>query len=95
MDLLVSETYIYAQQSWLTFLAASEEMKPFLEVNFTMRTNEQPSISQYWDWNNTTGDNGIQNVFTRSHFQNILQTFHFAYDDTVDHRDIEKHRFDH
>lgn len=65
VELLVGETHIYAQQSGRNFLNSSAEI------------NELPSISHDWHWNNTTGNAGIQNIFTRRTFskyinQNIL-----------------------
>ena len=44
-----------------------------------------PSISHYWGWNNTIGNTGIQNAFSPTNFQNILQTLRFINNITVDH----------
>ena len=43
------------------------------------------SISHYWDQNNTIGNTGIQNAFSPTNFQNILQTPRFVNNITVDH----------
>ena len=45
------------------------------------------SISHFWDWSNTTGNTSIQNAFSCTRFQNILQNLHFANNITADHAD--------
>ena len=62
---------------YMIFLEYTVQMS-FLGVNFIIGVNELSSISHYWDWSNTIGNAGIQNVFTCSHFQHILQNLHFT-----------------
>ena len=52
-----------------------------------MVINKLASISHYWNWNNTIRNTGIQNAFSETHFQNILQNLHFANNILVDHAD--------
>ena len=87
VELLVNETNIYAQQYGCNFYTTSDEMKAFLGINFVMAIIKLPSISHYWDWNNTIGNTGIQNAFSRSRFQNILQNIHFASNITAERAD--------
>lgn len=43
--------------------------------------------SHYWNWHNTTRNTGIQNAFSQTRFQNILQNLHFANNTPADHAD--------
>ena len=76
---------IYALQCRSNFNTSSDEMEAFLRGHFVMAINKLLSISPCWDWNNTIGNNGIQNTFSRNRFQNILQNLLFNY--TADHAD--------
>ena len=60
------------------FITNPEDMKAFLGTNCIMAVNQLPSISMYWDCDHFTGNNGIQNIFTRGRYQDILQNLHFA-----------------
>ena len=62
-----------------------DKMKVCLGVNYIIAINKLPSISHYWDWNNTIEKTGIQNAFSPKHFQNILNNLHFANRITADH----------
>ena len=53
-------------------------MKAFIGVNYIMAVNKLPNISMYWNYEHFIGNTGIQNVFTRTRFQEILQNIHFA-----------------
>ena len=78
VELLVSESNLYAQQNGCNFIMNSEEMKAFIGVNYIMAVNKLPNISMYWNYEHFIGNTGIQNVFTRTRFQEILQNIHFA-----------------
>ena len=43
-----------------------------------MAGNQLPNISMYWDCEHFIGNNGIQNIFTRGGYHEILQNLHFA-----------------
>jgi len=53
-------------------------MKAFIGVNYFMPLNPLPNIRLYWDGNHFIGNVGIENIFTRSRFQEILQNLHFS-----------------
>ena len=52
--------------------------KGFLGTNYVMAVNQLPNISMYWDCDYFVSNNGIQNIFTRGRYQEILQNLHFA-----------------
>ena len=78
VELLVSESNLYAQQNGRNFITNSEEMKAFIRVNYIMAVNKLPNISMCWNYEHFIGNTGIQNVFMRTRFQEILQNIHFA-----------------
>ena len=43
-----------------------------------MTVSQLPNISMYWDCDHIIGKKGIQNIFTMSIYQEILQNFHFV-----------------
>ena len=53
-------------------------MKAFLGINYVMTVNQLPNIPMYWDCDHFIGISGIQNIFTRGKYQEILQNVHFA-----------------
>ena len=53
-------------------------MKAFFGVNYMMALNQLPKLSLYWDSDVFIGNTGIQNVFIRERFKEILQNLHFA-----------------
>ena len=78
IDLIVSQSNLYAQQNGRNFITTNEEMKAFLGVNYMMALNQLPKLSLYWDSDVFIGNTGIQNVFIRDRFKEILQNLHFA-----------------
>ena len=53
-------------------------MKAFLGTNYVMAVNQLPNISIYWDCDHFIRNNGIQNIFTRGRYKEILQNLRFA-----------------
>jgi len=78
---------IYTQQNGRNFVSNIEEMKAFIGVNYFMALNPLPNIQLYWDGNHFIGNVGIQNIFTRSRFQEILQNLHFSDNSNQDESD--------
>ena len=55
---------------------SAKEMKAFIGVNYVMAINQLSSIPMYWD--HFIGNVVIQNIFTRTRYQEVLQNLHFA-----------------
>ena len=68
--LLVTQSNLYSLVNGRRFITNPEEMKTFLDANYVMAVNQLP--------NNFVSNNGIQNIFTRGRYQEILQNLHFA-----------------
>jgi len=91
-ELIVLQSNLYAQQSGRNFITTNEEIKAFIGVNYMMALNHLPKLSMYWDTDAFIGNTGIQNVFTRDRFKEILQNLHFgqAYSDEPE-QSIDEH----
>ena len=66
-------------------------MKTFIGVNYIVAVNQLPSIPMYWDCDYFIGNVGIQNIFTRLRYQEVLQNLHFA-DNTKQNKTDKGHR---
>ena len=78
IELLVTQNNLYSLVSGHRFKTNPDEMKAFLGTNYVMAVNQLPNISMYWDCDYFVSNNGIQNIFTRGRYQEILQNLHFA-----------------
>ena len=78
IELLVQQNDLYSQQNRRNFLNIAEEMKAFIGVNYIMAVNQLPNIPVYWNCNHFVGNVGIQNIFTRTRYEEVLQNLHFA-----------------
>ena len=78
IELLVTQNNLYSLVSGHRFKTNPDEMKAFLGTNYVMAVNQLPIISMYWDCDYFVSNNGIQNIFTRGRYQEILQNLHFA-----------------
>ena len=77
IELLVTQSNLYSQQNGRHFITDPEEMKTFLGTNYAMAVKQLPNISMSLDCDHVIGNNGIQNIFTRGRYQEMLQNFHF------------------
>ena len=59
INLIASQTKLYAQQNGRNFLITKEEVKTFLGVNYIMAINQLSMLSLYWDSGLFTGNSGI------------------------------------
>ena len=78
LEITVKEMNRYATQKGRNFETMEDEMKAFLGINFIMSINKLPSLEDYWSTDKSIGNEKIQNVFTRTRFQSILQNLHFS-----------------
>ena len=78
IELLVTQSNLNSQQNERHFITNPEEMKAFVGINYVMTVNQLPNIPMYWDCDHFIGISGIQNIFTRGKYQEILQNVHFA-----------------
>ena len=77
IELLVTQSNLYSQQNNCHFITNSNEMKAFLGTNYVMAVNQLPNLSMYWERDHLTGNNGIEDIFTRGRYQGILQNLYF------------------
>ena len=77
LEITVKEMNRYATQKGRNFETTEDEMKAFLGISFIMSINKLPSLEDYWSTDKSTGNEKIQNVFTRTRFQSILRTVTF------------------
>ena len=78
IELLLTQSNLYSPQNGSHFITNPEEMKAFLGRNYVMAVNQLPNLSMYCDCDHFVGNNGIQNIYTGSLYQEILQNLHFA-----------------
>ena len=62
-------------------------MEALIGVNYVMAVNQLPSIKMYWDCDQFIGNVGIQNIFTRTRYQEVLHNLHFAHNTEQDKTD--------
>ena len=77
-ELLVQQSNLYSQQYRRYFLTYVKEMKALIAVNYIMAINQLSSIPMYWDCDRFEDNIGIQNIFTRTAYQESLQNLHFT-----------------
>ena len=53
-------------------------MNALIVVNYIMAVNQLPNIPIYWDGYHFVSNVGVQNIFTRTRYQEVLQNLHFA-----------------
>ena len=78
LELLVQQSNFYSQQNERNFLINPVEMKAFIGVNYIMAVNQMLSIPMYCDGDHFVGNVGIQIIFTKTRYQEVLQNFYFA-----------------
>ena len=78
IKLLVQQSNLFLQQNGRNFLTNTKEIKAFIGVNYIMSVNQFLIIPMYWDCNHIIGNVGIQNIFTRTRYQQIFQNFHYT-----------------
>ena len=78
MELLVLQSNLYSQQNGRNLVTNVKEMKASIGVNYFKAINPLPNIPLYWNGYHFIANIGIQNIFTRSRFQEILQNLHFS-----------------
>ena len=69
--MIVSPSSLFAQQNGRNFIANHEEIKAFIGVNYLMAINQLSHIIMYWNCDHFTGHVEIQNIFTRTRYQEI------------------------
>ena len=72
IELLATQSNLYSQQNGRHFITNPKEMKALLATNYVMAVNQLPNISMYWDCDHFIGSNGIENIFTRVRYKEIL-----------------------
>ena len=87
VSLICDQTNLYAEQNGRTFQTMPEEVRAFLGVNFMMAICKLPNIKCCWHADEYIGNGGIRNVLTRTRFLEILQSLHFADNNTSDMSD--------
>ena len=78
VEVLVTQSNLYAKQCGINFTTSNEEMKAFIGINYIMSLNNLPTINMYWDSDDFVGNEGIRNVISRQRFKDILQNLHFT-----------------
>ena len=53
-------------------------MKAFIGVNYIIDVNQLPSTPKCWDCHHFVSSGGIQNIFMKLRYQEVLQNLHFA-----------------
>ena len=64
----------------MNFLINAAEMKVFIGANYIIAVKQLSSITIYSSCTHFVGNIGIQNIFTRTRCQRILQNLQFAED---------------
>ena len=59
-------------------LTNAKEMKAFIGVNDIVAVKQLSSIPMFLNCNHLVGNVGIQNIFMRTRYQEVLQNLHFA-----------------
>ena len=72
----VKKIELLVQQS--NFLTNTKEIKAFIGVNYIMAVNHLSSTGMYWDCDHFLANVGIQNIFIRTRYQEVLQNLDFA-----------------
>ena len=71
IELLVQQSNLYSQQNGRNILARVEEKKPFAGLKYIMAVNQFPTTSIYWNCYYFIGNVAIQNIFTRTRYQEV------------------------
>ena len=73
--ILIKPTNIYLQQNERNFHNSAAKMKAFIGANQMMTLNQLSSIQIYLDCDCNFG---LQNIFTRTIYKELLKNLHFA-----------------
>ena len=73
--ILINQTNIYLQQNERNFHNSAAKMKAFIGANQMMTLNQLSSIQIYLDCDCNFG---LQNIFTRTIYKELLKNLHFA-----------------
>ena len=84
VSLICEQTNLYAAQNGRSFVAATEEVKAFLDVYLLISICKLPNIKCYWHADIHLGNEGIRYILTRTGFLEILQNLHFVDNNTPD-----------
>ena len=78
IELLVQQSNFYSQRNGRNFLTNFEKMKALIGFNYIMAVHQLQSRLKYWDSNNFVVNVGIQNIFARERYQDVLQNLYLA-----------------
>ena len=81
MELIVSQSNIYATQFGSTFRTHLEEIQKFVGILLLMGIVRMPRYRCYW--NKTLNYPTVSNTFSRDRFQQILKFIHFTNNDNL------------